>query len=285
MLHTLRHRLGHPVETTLAFLEGKWKSGILTNLKGRLFQTPRVQKVVSRWSNEVHAEPSLDLAEAVKVESQAPAGKPSRGERPSPEAGHSMELYVVEHGIAVEGGQGIPDEWRPLTEKGRRRFQRTARAFGKLGRKLDLILSSPLIRAVQTAEILAGETEPAEVAILAELDPKFDVESARNAIAARAGKAKAVAVVGHEPQLSSVLAMLAGVPREEIELESGSIVRLDVSGLADGAVADPRWWLKPKGARKKGLPLSKKSRGKRKSAESEGPSEPPANEEEQGEGS
>ena len=285
MLHTLRHRLGHPVETTLAFLEGKWRSGILTNLKGRLFQTPRVQKVVSRWSNEVHAEPSLDLAEPVEVESPAPAGKPSRGERPSPEAGHSMELYVVEHGIAVESGEGIPDEWRPLTEKGRRRFQRTARAFGKLGRKLDLILSSPLIRAVQTAEILAGETEPAEVAILAELDPKFDVESARNAIAARAGKAKAVAVVGHEPQLSSVLAMLAGVPREEIELESGSIVRLDVSGLADGAVADPRWWLKPKGARKKGLPLSKKSRGKRKSAESEGPSEPPANEEEQGEGS
>lgn len=285
MLHTLRHRLGHPVETTLAFLEGKWRSGILTNLKGRLFQTPRVQKVVSRWSNEVHAEPSLDLAEPVEVESPAPAGKPSRGERPSPEAGHSMELYVVEHGIAVQSGQGIPDEWRPLTEKGRRRFQRTARAFGKLGRKLDLILSSPLIRAVQTAEILAGETEPAEVAILAELDPKFDVESARNAIAARAGKAKAVAVVGHEPQLSSVLAMLAGVPREEIELESGSIVRLDVSGLADGAVADPRWWLKPKGARKKGLPLSKKSRGKRKSAESEGPSEPPANEEEQGEGS
>jgi len=277
--------LGHPVETTLAFLEGKWKSGILTNLKGRLFQTPRVQKVVSRWSNEVHAEPSLDLAEPVEVESPAPAGKPSRGERSSPEAGHSMELYVVEHGIAVESGEGIPDEWRPLTEKGRRRFQRTARAFGKLGRKLDLILSSPLIRAVQTAEILAGETEPAEVAILAELDPKFDVESARNAIAARAGKAKAVAVVGHEPQLSSVLAMLAGVPREEIELESGSIVRLDVSGLADGAVADPRWWLKPKGARKKGLPLSKKSRGKRKSAESEGPSEPPANEEEQGEGS
>ena len=285
MLHTLRHRLGHPVETTLAFLEGKWKSGILTNLKGRLFQAPRVQKVVSRWSSEVHAEPSLDLAEPVEVESPAPAGKPSRGERPSPEAGHFMELYVVEHGIAVESGEGIPDEWRPLTEKGRRRFQRTARAFGKLGRKLDLILSSPLIRAVQTAEILAGETEPAEVAILAELDPKFDVESARNAIAARAGKAKAVAVVGHEPQLSSVLAMLAGVPREEIELESGSIVRLDVSGLADGAVADPRWWLKPKGGRKKGLPLSKKSREKRKSAESEGPSEPPANDEEQGGGS
>jgi len=286
MLHTLRHRLGHPVETTLAFLEGKWRSGILTNLKGRLFQTPRVQKVVSRWSNEVHAEPSLDLAEPVEVESPAPAGKPSRGERPSPEAGHSMELYVVRHGIAEEGGEGMRDGSRTLTEKGRRRFQKTARAFGKLGRKLDLILTSPLVRAVQTAEILAREARHDEVSVLEELDPKFDADAVREALAKRSDKRETIALVGHEPQLSSVLAMLAGVPREEIELESGSIVRLDVSGLADGAVADPRWWLKPKGARKKGLPLSKKSRGKRKSAESEGPSEPPANnEEEQGEGS
>ena len=204
-----------------------------------------------------------------------------------------MQLYVVEHGIAVEGGEGIADEWRPLTDKGRRRFQKTARAFGKLGRRLDLILTSPLVRAVQTAEILAGETEPGEVAVLAELDPKFDVEAVRNAIANRAGKAEAVAIVGHEPQLSSVLAALSGVSQAEIDLENGTIVRLDVSTLTDGASADPRWWLKPKGTRKKGLPLrkqegepraagestkakAKKSRRRDMSPESLSPSEPPA---------
>jgi len=287
MAHSLRHRLGHPVETTLELFGGKWKSGLLEDLKERLLQHEEIRKVIWRWSGEARTEPppSPKSARVSEIELRIPLNEGGDGARPSLEAGHVMQLYLVGHGIAAEAGEGISEEWRPLTDRGRRRFQKTARAFGKLGRKLDLILSSPLIRAVQTAEILAGETEPAEVAILAELDPKFDVESARNAIAARAGKAKAVAVVGHEPPLSSVLAMLAGVPREEIELESGSIVRLDVSGLADGAVADPRWWLKPKGARKKGLPLSKKSRGKRKSAESEGPSEPPANEEEQGEGS
>ncbi|HXL39486.1 MAG TPA: phosphohistidine phosphatase SixA [Myxococcales bacterium] len=179
-----------------------------------------------------------------------------------------MQLYVVEHGIAVEGGEGIPDEWRPLTDRGRRRFQKTARAFGKLGRKLDLILTSPLVRAVQTAEILAGETEPGEVAVLAELDPKFDVEALRNAIASRAGKAEAVAIVGHEPQLSSVLAALSGVSQAEIDLENGTIVRVDVSTLTDGASADPRWWLKPKGTRKKGLPLRKQESEPRAAGES-----------------
>ena len=85
----------------------------------------------------------------------------------------------MRHGIAVESGEGIPDEWRPLTDKGRRRFQKMARTFAKLGRRLDLILTSPLVCAVQTAEILAGATDHGEVAILAELDPKFDVETTR----------------------------------------------------------------------------------------------------------
>ena len=129
--------------------------------------------------------------------------------------------------------------------------------FGKVGHRLDLILTSPLVRAVQTAEILAGETEHRELAVVGELDPKFDVEAVRKAIALRVGKAQAVAIVGHEPQLSSLLAALSGVLQADIELENGAIVRVDVSTLTDGASADPRWWLKPKGTRKKGLPLRK----------------------------
>jgi len=179
-----------------------------------------------------------------------------------------MQLYVVRHGIAVQSAEGIPDKWRPLTDKGRRRFQKTARAFGKLGRRLDLILTSPLVRAVQTAEILAGETEHGEVAVLAELDPRFEVEVLRNAITIRARKAGAVAIVGHEPQLSSVLAALSGASQADIDLENGAIVRVDVSTLTDGASADPRWWLKPKGTRKKGLPLRKQSGETRAGAES-----------------
>src|SRR5262249_33861953 len=64
------------------------------------------------------------------------------GARPKFPGGQSMELYLVRHGIAEDGGEGVRDGSRALTEKGRRRFQKTARAFGKLGRKLDLILTS-----------------------------------------------------------------------------------------------------------------------------------------------
>jgi len=242
MAHTLRHRLGHPVETTLELLGGKWKSDILASLKERLLhdalQTPP------------------ESAELRGSELTIPKNG-GQAERLSPEAGNVMQLYVVRHGTAVESGEGIPDDWRPLTDKGRRRFQKMARAFAKLGRRLDLILTSPLVRAVQTAEILAGATDHGEVAVLAELDPKFDVKAVQKAIATRAEKVEAVAIVGHEPQLSSLLAALSKVSPADLDLEKGAIVRIDVSTLTDGASADPRWWLKPKGTRKKGLPLRK----------------------------
>src|SRR5690349_5284480 len=170
MLQGLRRRLGRPVETALALLDSRWRTDLVVGLKERLLQR-------------------LDL--------QAPANPRGSGTRLSPEA--VMQLYVVRHGIAVDSSEGMPDEWRPLTDKGRRRFRKTARAFGKLDRPLDLILTSPLLRAVQTAEILAIETGQDEVGIVAELDPKFGVEAVRSAVASRAGDVESVAIVGHEP--------------------------------------------------------------------------------------
>ena len=59
-----------------------------------------------------------------------------------------MEIYVVRHGIAVPSEAGIPDRFRPLTSKGRRRFRRTARRFARLGRELDLFsIADQLISA------------------------------------------------------------------------------------------------------------------------------------------
>jgi phosphohistidine phosphatase len=170
-----------------------------------------------------------------------------------------MQLYLVRHGIAVEGGEGIADELRVLSDKGRRRFQKTARSFGKLGHKLDFILTSPLVRAVQTAEILAGATRHREVAVLEQLDPKFDVDALRAALQSRAGGAKAVALVGHEPQLSSFLAALSGVPPADIDFRKGAIVRVDVDALDDREGVAVRWWLKPRtGTQVKGLPWQKR---------------------------
>lgn len=170
-----------------------------------------------------------------------------------------MDIYLVRHGIAVGREDGVPDGFRPLTGKGRRRFRKTARAFARLGRrKLDLILTSPLVRAVQTAEILAQETKHGEVGVLQELDPEFSVGSLLEALAKRADGLKSVVLVGHEPQLSSVLAVLAGVPADSLDLKKGAIVHLDGTDLSQPGSAGAYWSLKPRSKKvEKGLPLLK----------------------------
>jgi phosphohistidine phosphatase len=155
-----------------------------------------------------------------------------------------MEIYVVRHGIAVPSEAKIPDRFRPLTSKGRRRFRRTARRFARLVRELDLILTSPLVRAVQTAEILVAAVKDAEVAVLEELDPKSGVEPLLEAVAHRADF-RSVALVGHEPQLSGLVAVLASIPGNEIELRKGAIVRLDVAEALGPGSAELRWTLNP----------------------------------------
>ena len=155
-----------------------------------------------------------------------------------------MEIYVVRHGIAVPSEAGIPDRFRPLTSKGRRRFRRTARRFARLGSELDLILTSPLVRAVQTAEILVAAVKDAEVAVLEELDPKSGIEPLLEAVARRA-EFRSVALVGHEPQLSGLVALLTAIPGNEIEMRKGAIVRLDVAEALGPGSAELRWTLNP----------------------------------------
>lgn len=184
-------------------------------------------------------------------------------------------LYLVRHGIAVDHADSKgPDGSRPLTGKGRKRFARGARGFAKHAGKLDLILTSPLVRAVQTAEILASAIAHREVAVIEELDPSYGVSSLFEAVARRAGKARAVALVGHEPQLSSVLVALAHLPAAQaaqLDFKKGAIVRLDMTRWPvskSEASAQARWWLKPRGSRSKGLPLKKKPKAKAAAAKS-----------------
>ena len=263
MIRGLRQRLGHPIESTLEALAGKWKPALLEHLKDRLPYHERLAQLVERFRADVRG----GASRSHRIEWQTSPLDPPRDRQPAPAGGQILRLYLVRPGLEAEGDQGGRSAYRPLTEKGRRRFQKTARAFARMGCKIDLILTSPLVRAVQTAEILAGAIDHGEVAILEALDPGFEVEAVRRAIAARAGKARAIAIVGHEPQLSSVLAALSGVPRSDLDLKKGAIVRVDAPGFGEGTRADPRWWLKPKGARVKGLPLRKQVRQARAAAE------------------
>src|SRR5258705_8232258 len=84
-----------------------------------------------------------------------------------------MRLYLIRHAEAVDPPPGARflDDLRALTPRGGRRFRKTARAFAELGETIAAVRSSPALRAVQTAELLAAQLERAPVVVLDELRP------------------------------------------------------------------------------------------------------------------
>jgi phosphohistidine phosphatase len=172
-----------------------------------------------------------------------------------------IRIYLVRHGIAVDHAErgDLPDESRPLTDKGRRRFQRLARAFARLGEPIDQLFTSPLPRAVQTAEILAGALKQSGVGILESLRPMTPPETLLLELPSKARKdAMAIGLVGHDPQMTLLASLLGGAPKDvAIDFKKGAIVRIDVTDLS-GKPGTPQYWLKPKSrVLAKGLPLVK----------------------------
>src|SRR3954471_20689172 len=71
------------------------------------------------------------------------------------------EIYVVRHGLAEERGDAWPDDAkRPLTDEGMSRMRKSVRGLARLGVSVDVVLTSPLVRTRQTAEIAAGGLDP-----------------------------------------------------------------------------------------------------------------------------
>ncbi len=150
-----------------------------------------------------------------------------------------MRLYLVRHGIAADEGYRL-DEDRPLTDEGRARVRRTARAWAKRGdREPEAWLVSPLVRAVQTCEICVdafGHEGPVEVSRA--ITPDGPVSAAFDAIT-RTG-AEVLAIVSHEPLCSELASFLLqrSFPRD---FKKGAVLALDV----DGESAETAWFLEP----------------------------------------
>lgn len=170
-----------------------------------------------------------------------------------------IRVYLVRHGIAADPAPGEPDDSRPLTAKGRRRFRRAARAFARLGEKVDQLFTSPLVRAVQTAEILARSLGQDEVGVLEELRSGAPIPGLFSALDARIEDGEGVALVGHDPQMSRLVAALARLQSTEdarIDFRKGAIVRIDVDAFPPEK-SSPRWHLKPRSREVvEGLPLA-----------------------------
>src|ERR1043165_2088236 len=126
----------------------------------------------------------------------------------------NMHLLIVRHAIAEERDEfaktGKPDELRPLTPDGRRKMARAARGLVTLVPSIDLLASSPLVRAVQTAEIVAAAYDGKEIVQADALRDDAEPASTAKWLAAQKPK-EFVAIVGHEPHLSLFASwMIAG---------------------------------------------------------------------------
>jgi phosphohistidine phosphatase len=162
------------------------------------------------------------------------------------------ELYIVRHAIAAERGDEWPDDdKRPLTEKGIARFKDGLAGLAWLDVTLDEIFTSPLVRAKQTADLLAaGLPGKATVKLLPALAPGTSPDEVLGHLA-RAAKRRRIALVGHEPGLGELAAYLLGAKRP-LEFRKGGVGRIDLQSLTEERAGSLIWFVTPKMLRQVG---------------------------------
>jgi phosphohistidine phosphatase len=163
-----------------------------------------------------------------------------------------LELYLIRHGVAAERGKDWPDDSkRPLTPDGIARLRKSARALNELGIGFDQIVTSPLVRTRQTADVFAEELKDhPPIATADALAPAGSSASVIQEITRHARKAR-VALVGHEPNLGELAAQLIGA-RTPLEFKKGGICRIDFDMLPPKGGGMLRWFLTPKMLRRLG---------------------------------
>jgi phosphohistidine phosphatase len=156
------------------------------------------------------------------------------------------ELYLIRHGVAEESSDAWPDDAkRPLTEDGMDRLRKESRGLARLGVTIDVMLTSPLVRTRQTAEIVASALDPRPNLINAEsLAPGGTFQSVVAELEKHSKKSR-IALVGHEPSIGELAARLIG-SRHPIEFKKGAVCRIDVESLPPAGPGSLRFLLTPK---------------------------------------
>jgi len=151
-----------------------------------------------------------------------------------------VKLFLVRHAEAIEQSGTTPDASRYLTTKGRLAFRKIARRVRKAGIAPAVIFTSPLLRAVQTTEILAERLKhEGQVVVARELSPGFDLQDLRSLLMS-AGSPEEAAYVGHEPDLGLLAAALMAIP-EGFPLRKGAVLALEVESSVRKGTAKFLW--------------------------------------------
>lgn len=159
-----------------------------------------------------------------------------------------MELIVIRHAIAGDqeafAKTGRPDTERPLTKHGMTVMKRIAKGLRGEVKSMDVLAASPLVRAAQTAAIVANEFEDIEVETVPALAQRAPDKLAKWLRTQR--DTDVVAVVGHAPYLDILVTWLTtGLASPRVEIEKGGACLLDIERTPGARSATLRWALTP----------------------------------------
>ena len=161
-----------------------------------------------------------------------------------------MKLYLLRHADAGEASaEGYTtDATRSLTPKGIKRTRQLANALRQMGITFDAIYSSPLIRAQQTAEIVARSLQlKPQLRTASQLAPDHALTAALALITSATAKTKAILLVGHEPCFSQLISRLCtGGTQLNLALKKGGLCRLELTAVKSGPCATLEWLLSPR---------------------------------------
>jgi phosphohistidine phosphatase len=158
-----------------------------------------------------------------------------------------MQLLLVRHAIAEDAeafvANGRSDAQRPLTEVGRKKMRKGANRLRSQLRKIDILACSPLLRARETAEIIARAFGDPPIVERSELDYRYPPEAVVDWLAQCPPEAVVVAV-GHEPQLSLLAGLLlADEPRPLLAFRKGGVALIEFPGRAVAGEGVLHWAL------------------------------------------
>jgi phosphohistidine phosphatase len=157
-----------------------------------------------------------------------------------------LELYLIRHGVAEERGKDWPDDSkRPLTPDGIARLRKAARGLNAVDVGFDQIVTSPLVRTRQTADVFAEtlKSKPS-VSMSDALAPAGTPAAVLQELAKHMRKGR-IALVGHEPNIGELAARLIGA-RSPLEFKKGAICRIDFEVFPPKGIGQLRWFVTPR---------------------------------------
>lgn len=163
-----------------------------------------------------------------------------------------MNLYLMRHGIALaqDDASVSGDGERPLSHKGVKRMRKAAKGVRRLGIPFDALLTSPLLRARQTAEIVASALDMEDrLEEISGLAPESAVEHLMFGLT-RYQEREHLLLIGHEPLLGDTLSYLLSGGRQKapfhVDLKKASLCRVEIDALPVASPGKLHWLLSPK---------------------------------------